>query len=159
MTQLFTRSVTAGSALRTFVQRTRAASAAPRAPAARRRRGAGLAEILLAMVIFSLVATSYAAVTLRYATRMKTISVGAARSAALAEYINRLMAVPVDSLAARAGTFTTSTGPFPNTRTIAVTVSGNTRTVTLILTPTQSFIKPDTVVLTRIKKYSGNPLA
>ncbi|MBM3907569.1 MAG: hypothetical protein FJ363_05745 [Gemmatimonadetes bacterium] len=124
----------------------------------RARRGAGLAEILLAMVIFSLVATSYAAVTLRYATRMKTISAGAARSAALAEYVNRLMAVPVDSLAARAGTFTTTTGPFPNTRTITVTVSGNTRTVRLVLTPAKTYIKPDTVILTRIKKYEGNPL-
>ncbi|HEY3285636.1 MAG TPA: hypothetical protein VGJ96_00785 [Gemmatimonadaceae bacterium] len=134
----------------------RAAGAAPRRT--RRRRGAGLAEILLAMVIFSLLATSYAAVTLRYATRMRTISAGAARSAALTEYINRLMALPVDSLPGRAGTFTTTTGAFPNTRTITVNVVGTTYTVRLVLTPTFTAIKPDTVTLTRIKKYVGNPL-
>ncbi|MBW7935035.1 MAG: hypothetical protein H3C62_15800 [Gemmatimonadaceae bacterium] len=126
--------------------------------APRPRRGAGLAEILLAMVIFSLVATSYAAVTLRYATRMKTIGAGAARSAAITEYMNRLMSVPFDSLAGRAGTFTTSTGSFPNTRTITVTGSGSTRTVTLIVTPTQSYIKPDTVTLTRVKRITSSPL-
>ena len=128
------------------------------APRTRRRRGAGLAELLLAMVIFSLLAASYAAVTLRYATRMKTISAGAARSAALSEYINRLMAVPVDSLPGRAGTFTTSIGAFPNTRTITVTLSGSTYTVRLVLTPSFTAIKPDTVTLTRIKRYEGNPL-
>jgi type II secretory pathway component PulJ len=53
------------------------------APRPRPRRGAGLAEIMVAMIIFAAVATSYAAVTLRYATRMKTISAGAARSARL----------------------------------------------------------------------------
>jgi len=128
------------------------------APRTRPRRGAGLVEIMLAMVIFALVATSYAAVTLRYATRMKTIGAGAARSAALTEYINRLMAVPFDSLANRVGTFTDSTTSFRNTRTIAVTGSGTSRTVTLILTPASSLIKPDTVVLTRVKAVTTSPL-
>jgi hypothetical protein len=110
------------------------------------------------MVIFSLIATSYAAVSLRYASRMRTIAAGASRSAAITEYMNRLMAVPFDSLSARAGTFTTSTGAFPNTRTISVTGSGTTRTVTLIVTPAKSWIKPDTVVLTRARASTGSPL-
>ncbi len=134
-------------------------TATPSAPRTRPRRGAGLAEIMVAMIIFAMVATSYAAVTLRYATRMKTISAGAARSAAITEYVNRLMAVPFDSLAGRAGTFTTTTGTFPNTRDISVTGTGNTRTVTLILTPSDAAIKPDTVVLTRAKRYEGSPLS
>lgn len=137
---------------------TRSRTATP-APRTRPRRGAGLAEIMVAMIIFAAVATSYAAVTLRYATRMKTISAGAARSAAITEVINRLMAVPFDSLAGRAGSFTTSTGSFPNTRTITVTGTGNSRTVTLILTPANAAIKPDTVVLTRAKRYEGSPLS
>ena len=69
------------------------------------------------------------------------------------------MAVPFDSLDNRVGTFTTSTGTFPNSRTIAVTGSGNSRTVTLILTPSDSAIKPATVVLTRAKPYEGKPLS
>lgn len=127
-------------------------------PARRTRRGAGLAEILLAMVIFSLIATSYAAASLRYAVRMKTISAGAARSAAISEYMNRLMAVPFDSLSARAGTFTTNTGSFRNTRVVTVTGSGMTRTVTLIVRPANTMIKPDTVVLMRVKASTGSPL-
>ncbi|MEK7240345.1 MAG: hypothetical protein AAB224_07135 [Gemmatimonadota bacterium] len=134
---------------------TRPFAPAPRTPP---RRGAGLVEIMLAMIIFALVATSYAAVTLRYATRMKTIAAGAARSAALTEYINRLMAVPFDSLGNRAGTFTTSTGTFLNSRVIAVSGSGNSRTVRLILRPTNTAIKPDTVILTRVKASTTSPL-
>lgn len=129
------------------------------APRTRPRRGAGLAEIMVAMIIFAAVATSYAAVTLRYATRMKTISAGAARSAVLTEYMNRLMALPFDMLDSRAGTFVTTTGAFPNTVTVAVTGTGNRRMVTLILTPSDAAIKPDTVVLTRAKRYEGSPLS
>jgi hypothetical protein len=124
----------------------------------RARRGAGLTEIVLAMVIFAFIATSYAGASLRYATRMKTVSAGAARSAALNEYITRLYSVPFDSLSARAGTFTTTTGDLPNTRTITVTGSGTSRTITLILTPTSAVIKPDTVVLTRFRSSTNSPL-
>jgi type II secretory pathway component PulJ len=122
------------------------------------RRGAGLVEIVLAMVIFAFIATSYAAISLRYATRMKTVSAGAARSAALQEYMARLSSVPFDSLANRAGTFTTTTGSFPNSRSIIVSGSGTTRSVTLILTPTNTAIKPDTVTMTRVKSITSNPL-
>jgi type II secretory pathway component PulJ len=115
-------------------------------------------EIMLAMIIFALVATSYAAVTLRYATRMKTIAAGAARSAALTEYMNRLMALPFDQLAGAAGCVTVSTGAFPNTRCVTVSAGATSKTVTLILTPARTIIKPDTVVLTRVKATTVNPL-
>lgn len=129
-----------------------------RRPLARPRRGAGLVEIVLAMVIFAFIATSYAAISLRYATRMRVVAAGASRSAALTEYVNRLVSVPYASVDAQAGTFTTSTGDFPNTRTITVTTSGMTKTVTLILTPTNTAIKPDTIVITRRTVPTGSPL-
>ncbi len=134
-------------------------SPTPPAPRIRPRRGAGLAEIMVAMIIFAMVATSYAAVTLRYATRMKTISAGAARSAVLTEYMNRLMALPFDMLDSRAGTFVTTTGTFPNTVTVTVAGTGNKRTVTVTLTPSNAAIQPDIVVLTRAKRYEGSPLS
>ena len=121
------------------------------------RRGAGLAEIIVAMVIFAIIATSYAAISLRFATRMRSVSAGAARSAALTEYMARLASVPFDSLSNRAGTFTT-TGDFPNTRVITVTGSGTTRTVTLLLVPTRTDIKPDTVIMTRVRASTASPL-
>lgn len=132
---------------------------APPARCTRPRRGAGLAEIMVAMIIFAAVATSYAAVTLRYASRMKTISAGAARSAVLTEYTNRLMALPFDMLDSRAGTFVTTTGAFPNSVTVTVTGTGNKRTVTVTLTPSNTAIQPDVVELTRAKRYEGSPLS
>ncbi len=120
--------------------------------AGRARRGAGLIEVLLAITIFALIATSHAAVTLRYATRAKEVRTGAARSAALQEYLVRLAAVPFDSLSARAGCRTVTTGDLPNTRCITVTtVTSSKVTVRLILTPTSSAYKPDTVTMTRTK--------
>ena len=124
----------------------------------RPRRGAGLVEIMLAMIIFALVATSYAAVTLRYATRMKTIAAGAARSAALTEYMNRLMALPFDQLAGAAGCVTVSTGAFPNTRCITVSSGTTSKTITLTLTPANTAILPDVVTLTRVLASTTSPL-
>ncbi|MDA1080878.1 MAG: hypothetical protein O2973_04240 [Gemmatimonadetes bacterium] len=122
------------------------------------RRGAGLIEVLLAITIFALIATSHAAVTLRYATRVKDVKTGATRSAALQEHIVRLSSVPFDSLPGRAGCVTTTTGDLPNQRCIIVTdVSTVKRTVTLIFRPTRTSIKPDTIFMTRTKS-SANPL-
>lgn len=125
--------------------------------ARRARRGAGLIEVLLAITIFALIATSHAAVTLRYATRAKEVKTGAARSAALQEYLVRLAAVPFDSLSARAGCQTVTTGDLPNTRCISIsTVSSTQVRVRLILTPTSSAYKPDTVTMTRTKVLSSS---
>lgn len=131
---------------------------AHRAVARRARRGAGLIEVLLAITIFALIATSHAAVTLRYATRVKDVKVGATRSAMLQEYIVRLASVPFDSLPGRVGCTTTTTGDLPNQRCILVTdVSTTKRTVTFIFRPTRTSIKPDTITMTRTKS-SSNPL-
>ena len=123
------------------------------------RRGAGLIEVLIAISIFALIATSHAAVTLRYATRMKEVKIGSTRSAALQEYLVRLASVPFDSLNNRVGCTTTSTGDLPNTRCISVTTVTSTKViVTLILTPTSTSYKPDTITMTRTKVVNTSPI-
>lgn len=126
---------------------------------AAKRRGAGLIEVLIAISIFALIATSHAAVTLRYATRMKEVKIGATRSAALQEYLVRLAAVPFDSLNNRVGCVTTTTGDLPNTRCITVTTVTSLKVnVTLILTPSSSSYRPDTITMTRTKVVSTSPI-
>jgi prepilin-type N-terminal cleavage/methylation domain-containing protein len=123
------------------------------------RRGAGLIEVLIAISIFALIATSHAAVTLRYATRMKEVKIGATRSAALQEYLVRLAAVPFDSLNNRVGCVTTTTGDLPNTRCISVTTVTSLKVnVVLILTPTNTAYKPDTITMTRTKVVNTSPI-
>jgi prepilin-type N-terminal cleavage/methylation domain-containing protein len=140
-------------------RRSRRLLARLRARSRAKRRGAGLIEVLIAISIFALIATSHAAVTLRYATRMKEVKIGATRSAALQEYLVRLAAVPFDSLDNRVGCQSTTTGDLPNTRCISVaTVTSLKKTVTLILTPTSPSFKPDTIVLTRTKVVAGSPI-
>lgn len=137
-------------------RRVRAAVPGNWSASARRRRGAGLIEILIAIIIFGLIATSHALVTQRLTTSVKAVKTGASRSAALQEFVVRLAAVPFDSLPGRAGCTTTSTGALPNTRCVSVgTVTSTKKTVTLIFTPTNSAFLPDTVVITRTKITSG----
>lgn len=134
--------------------------AALRRRPARVRRGAGLIEVLIAITIFAIIATSHAAVTLRYATRVKDVKTGATRSAALQEFIVRLAAVPFDSLPGRVGCVTVAeaSSELPNTRCVTLTtVTSTNKTVTLIFTPTSSAYKPDTIFMTRTKS-SSNPL-
>lgn len=131
----------------------------PRSAGARRpRTGVGLIEVLLAITIFALIATSHAAVTLRYAMRAREVQVGASRSAALQQDIMRLSSVPFDSLPGRAGCATTTTGTLPYTRCVTVTdVTSTKRTVTLVFRPTSTAFKPDTIFLTRTK-VSTSPI-
>jgi Tfp pilus assembly protein PilE len=118
----------------------------------RTRKGSGLVEVMLAITIFAVIATSHAAVTLRYANRMKEVKTGAMRSAALQEYLVRLASVPFDSLPNRAGCRAETVGDLPSTRCITVTAVTTTKsTVTLILTPTNTAYKPDTIQMTRTK--------
>jgi hypothetical protein len=122
----------------------------------RARRGSGIIEVMLAISIFAIIVTSHAAVTLRYATRVKGVKTGATRSAALQEYIVRLAAVPWDSLPNRAGCTTTSDGDLPATRCITVTANGSTKyDVVLIFTPTATAFKPDTITMTRAKSSNS----
>lgn len=117
------------------------------------RAGVTLVEIMIAMVIFALIATSHATLTLRYATRVRTVAVGADRSARLAEVAARLTAVPHDSVPARAGCTSQSGGRLPNTTCVAVTSVGSTNRyeVRIVLTPTQAGVRPDTLFIQRAR--------
>ncbi len=124
------------------------------------RRGSTLIEIMIAMVLFALLATSHATLTLRYATRVKTVAVGSDRAAVLAAESARLSAVPFDSVSNRAGCVTV-TGRFPYTRCITVTTptgQANQRTVRIVLTPAITGVKPDTLFMTRARPAGTNVL-
>jgi hypothetical protein len=75
---------------------------------------------------------------------------GAYRNGILLQEVNRLEALPYDSLPVGTTTVTITALPYPHTRVVTITnPSTNVKTVTLVITPSISVYKPDTAILTR----------
>jgi hypothetical protein len=73
--------------------------------------------------------------------------------------MNRFASMPFASLAGAAGCTTVSTGAFPHQRCAVVTdLTGTEKQVRIIVTPSQSGVLPDTVVVRRSNPPTGNPL-
>jgi prepilin-type N-terminal cleavage/methylation domain-containing protein len=115
-----------------------------------RRGGFVLIEVIVAMFILGIVLSSLAA--LMYSVSrgsFKSIG-GAYRNGVLLQEVNRLEALPYDSLAVGTTTVTISALPYPHTRQLTITnPSTNVKTVTLVITPSISVYKADTAVFTR----------
>lgn len=116
------------------------------------RRGVSLIEVLVALVLFGMIATVHTVATLRYGVRQRFAAVGAARSAAVAQSIDLYSTMPRASIAGTVGCATVSTWPkFPHQRCISTSVVSSTVTrVRIIIVPTNTAIKPDTVWVDRV---------
>lgn len=122
--------------------------------------GFTLIEIVVAMTILSLALVSLGALTFNVARMSIGSSNASYRLGVVTEQMGRLVVLQVDSLAAEAGCTTETAQPFPHTRCITVTtVSPRVRQVTLIVTPTNATVRPDTVIFDRTKPVEANPFA
>lgn len=127
-----------------------------RAPAG--RAGFTLVEVLVAMSIMGAAASVMVAPLYRYAQRTDVVAFAQARNGLLAQQVNRLTALPFDSLDARAGCVTITTGSLPYTRCITLTtISTVQKQVRLIVRPTNETVRPDTVIFDRTEPASANP--
>lgn len=122
------------------------------------RRGLTLPEVIMAVVLLAMLASSHSLLTLKFTQRQKAVTLGVYRSAALASTVNRWVSLPFDSLAARAGCTTVNDTPFAYTKCITVTTISTTRkTVRIILTPS-TLLKPDTITFDRARMATAAPL-
>lgn len=111
------------------------------------------------MVLFAIGALGLAAMAVVAARRAITAAATTARAATMGEQVDRLQAMPFDSLAARAGCTVINAPPLPNTRCITVTTLPNNRVqIRLIVTPIDPKLRPDTATFTRAKGAKDNPL-
>jgi prepilin-type N-terminal cleavage/methylation domain-containing protein len=118
-------------------------------------RGFSLIEIVLAMTLFAVVITGLAGVMFQFLRTAREANSRSAIMATMTEQAGRLLAVSYDSLTSKAGC-THQTQPIDHQRCIAVSTLGpNWKQVTLILTPSDSTLKPDTVVFQRSKTAKG----
>lgn len=114
--------------------------------------GFSLIEILVAMTLLGLCLVGVAQVTFVMARRAYANSGGQARGAILSQQVNQFAALPFDSLKGRAGTDTVHNLSMPYIRTVTVdSLSPTLVRVTIIVTPTNTVFKADTLTLQRSK--------
>lgn len=128
--------------------------------AVKNRDGVSLVELMVAIVVLAVMLTSVAGLTFEAARRSMVTTGDSYRQAAMLEEVNRLTAVPYHNLTVGTTCRAITKGVFPHTRCVSTTVSGlYSRQLTLIVTPTQPGVRPDTVVFTRARAPLTNPLA
>jgi prepilin-type N-terminal cleavage/methylation domain-containing protein len=121
-----------------------------RKPRAKRQSGFVLLEVIVAMFILTLILSSLAALMYQVSRRSFLNIGGAYRNGVLLQEVNRLEALPYDSLAVGTTTATVTTLPYLYTRTVVVANPGtNVKSVKLIIAPANSLYKPDTATFTR----------
>ena len=126
--------------------------------AMKNRDGVTLVELLVAMVLLGVMMTSVAGLTFEAARRSIVTTGDSYRQAALLEEVNRLTAEPYGNLAAGTVCRSVSSGVFPHTRCVTTTSTGlYSVQLTVVITPTQSGVQPDTAVFTRSRAPLTNP--
>lgn len=125
------------------------------------RRGVSLIEVMVALVLFGIIATVHTVATMRYGVRERVVALGAARSAAVSMSIDMYSAMARGSIASNTGCTTITLFPnFPHTRCVSTTaVSGTITRVTIIITPTNTALRPDTVFVDRVTANTTPPFS
>jgi prepilin-type N-terminal cleavage/methylation domain-containing protein len=124
------------------------------------RSGVSLVEVIVAMTLLGVVLTTLAQVSFHAARRTIVVAGDGYRQGILLQEANRAATLPWASLPGLAGCTTVAGGTFPHTRCTTVSaLSGNTRRVTVVVTPAQPRVRRDTVIVDRTNAPTGNPLS
>ncbi len=124
----------------------------------RARRGFSLVEIIVALTIFAVIMSALGGLLFTVGVQGKASVAKAERMAAMTTRVNQITALPFDSLLSRTGC--THAGEPPHERTECVTVtnmSSKVTRVTVVITPDNSALKPDTARIDRGRPAAANP--
>ena len=120
----------------------------------RNRKGIAVLEIMVGIIILGIGLLGTAGMTVTAARKSSALSTQSSRDGIMLQELNKLGALPYDSLSGRVGCSTASSGTLEYTRCISVTdVTDGTgyKRVRLIVSPSTSWARPDTVYLNRAK--------
>lgn len=125
----------------------------------RLRRGVSLIEVMVSLVLFGMIATVHTVATMRYGIRQRLAAVGSARAAVIAQSIDLYSSMPRASIAGTVGCTAVSTYPkFPHRRCVStIAVTGTVTRVRIIIRPTNTAIKEDTVFVDRVTTNTTPP--
>lgn len=102
------------------------------------RPGISLVEVMVAMMLFGTTTIAMAGLSLSVARRAEANDLVTKRTALIQQQMNRLQALPYDSLSAKAGTVTVSDASLPHKRKITIITSGSRTRVTVQIIPTRA---------------------
>jgi hypothetical protein len=117
----------------------------------RRRSGISIVEIMVAMTLFGTVTIAMGGLSLVVAKRAETNDVITKRTALLQQQMNRLQALPYDSLESKAGTVVVEDEAFPYKRKISVLASGSRTRVTITIVPTRAPHRQESIAFDRAR--------
>jgi Tfp pilus assembly protein PilV len=123
------------------------------------RKGIGLVEVIVAMVILAITLTSLAPII--YSVSRSTLSVTGKvyRNGVLMQEVNRLIALPYDSLHVGTTSAGASSGPYPHTRTTVISEPVvNLKVVKVKIVPVSTAFAADSVSFTRTKARTSKYL-
>ena len=124
------------------------------------RKGFVLVEVIVAMMILAIAVSSLAALMYSVSQSGMVATGNAYRNAVLMHEVNRLEGIPYDSIAVGSSSVSVSTLPYPHTRVITVgePVANVVKTVTVVITPVNVRLKPDTVNFIRTRARTSRVL-
>jgi Tfp pilus assembly protein PilV len=128
------------------------ASATP-AQGGKVRKGFVIVEVIVAIVLLAVAVSSLAALLISISQSGMVATGSAYRNGVLMHEVNRLEAIPYDSIAVGTFSYSITTPPYPHTRVVTVTepVTNKIKSVNMVITPTNAKFKPDTVNFLRTK--------
>lgn len=123
------------------------------------RRGFTLIEIIVAMLLLAIAVSSLAALTHSVSQSSIKVTGAAYRNGILMQEVNRLIALPYDSVAVGVFSYAATSGQYPHTRVITVaTPVDKVKTVNIVVTPKNPLYKPDTVKFIRTNARTSKVL-
>lgn len=124
------------------------------------RKGVALIEVIVAMIVLAIAVSSLA--PLVYSVSRSTLkNTGSAyRNGVLMHEVNRLVALPYDSVKVGVTSYGVSSPPYPHNRVVTITEpdANKVKVVKVLVTPTNSAFKPDSVVFNRTKAATSKYL-
>ena len=122
------------------------------------RAGFSLIETMVGMSLLAISITSVAALDVQVMQSTRGVARVSYTNATLLREVNRYVALPYDSLSTLAGCDTVAT-PVAHTACATVTsLSATMSRVTVVVTPTSTAFRPDTVIIDRSTRSANNPV-
>lgn len=123
------------------------------------RPGVSLIEVMVALVLFGIIATVHTVATMRYGVRQRITALGSSRAAAVSQAIDLYSAMPRGSIGSNTGcTDVTDFPNFPFERCVSVSaLTGSITRITIVITPENTDLKADTVVVDRVTTNTTPP--
>jgi len=123
------------------------------------RIGFTLIEVIVAMILLAIAVSSLTGLTHSVSQSSIKVTGAAYRNGVLMHEVNRLIALPYDSLGVGTTSFSVSSGNYPHSRVVTIAEPAEkVKTVKVIITPSNPLYKPDTVKFTRTNPRTSKVL-